>query len=451
MEPFLVESDQLIQCLCHKIKEFDKNVIIQGYHKGPDLFLKVSRVSSEDFPVQFMPNVYTIVEKLHDAELVKVSIFSYNGEEVEYSCFPTDEETMEKIVSIYITSRLNSYQMCQGLSNSDKPLLDNILIEKYGNKIYYRSKDCARLLIGSKLCSKCEDLMIKSEFTEFGESSEVNNDEHVLQSLKEEVEENSDEDYAKVFETKEQPSMTEDNLYKDEFSNDMKFSMDTGVESEQQLANKVLGKKENRNYQKKSAYWASTEIQLKDLKCRYCEKTFSKPWNVIKHIQNTHEAHSVPCHVCGKMIKSKLYLDQHLKLVHGEKRFKCQVPGCESKFSSKNNLIDHVAAVHENNAAHTCSICGKRHKYRCARIRCENIHNGKFDHECDLCGKKFLNKQTYEGHLRSHSGEKPFACPICNIRMSMSRKIKEHIKIVHKMKWQEVELQTNTKISEMVS
>ena len=137
----------------------------------------------------------------------------------------------------------------------------------------------------------------------------------------------------------------------------------------------------------------------------------------------------------------------HIKNAHGERRFKCEVSGCVSAFQSKTHLMDHVAAVHENIARYTCSVCGKSHKYKSAQIKCENTHKGKFYYECDLCDKKFQSKDSFDGHKRSHTGEKPYMCPICNIRMSRLNKIKMHIKKVHKLTWQEAEIQTNTKLA----
>jgi len=437
MEPFSIENVPHFQHLSEKIKELDKNMILQGFHKLSDMLIKISRASSEDFPVQFLPNVYIIVQKLHESDIMKVSIFSYNGEEIEYSCFPTDAETIEKIISIYITSRLNSYQMCHGLKNSEKPLIENILIEKYGNKIYFRSRECSRLIIGSNICTKCEDLIIKSEFSEISEKPEVHSDDELLQGIKEEVEEESIEDHFKGSETNEEPPEMEDFSYKDGFSDDSNFSPD-------QILTKDLKKKEypspKKKYQKK---YQERELR----KCSYCEKVFSTIWNLTKHMQNTHEAKSVPCDICGKMIKSSYYLGVHIKNAHGERRFKCEVSGCVSAFQSKTHLMDHVAAVHENIARYTCSVCGKSHKYKSAQIKCENTHKGKFYYECDLCDKKFQSKDSFDGHKRSHTGEKPYMCPICNIRMSRLNKIKMHIKKVHKLTWQEAEIQTNTKLA----
>ena len=453
MEPYSIEGDQQFLNLSKKISEIDKNMILQGFHKDSNQFIKISRSSSEDFPVTFLPNVYSIVQKLNEAKLLKVSIFSYNGEEIEYSCFPSDTETIEKIISIYITSRLNSYQMCVGLQSPKDQILETMLIEKYGNKIYFRSKECSRLIIGSSLCAKCESLMIKSEFTEITEKTEVDNEEELFcDNIKEEVEEdcNEDGDY-KGFDTKGELLMMEDSSFKDDSLKEN--HLDASVTCD--LCGKVVKNNRLLTRHKKQAH-GDTSNDLDSRKCKYCNKVFSADRNLIKHIQNIHEVQIVTCHICGKLCKSKYYLTEHIRNAHYDKsqdgtyvkRFKCDVPGCDSAYTAKRPLMAHISAVHKKEFLYTCSTCGKKFNHRSALSLHENAHNGKFRFECDLCDKKFQSKNAFEGHRRSHTGEKPFSCPICNIKMSRPDKIKEHIKVVHKITWQEAELKTNSKIAE---
>ena len=132
------------------------------------------------------------------------------------------------------------------------------------------------------------------------------------------------------------------------------------------------------------------------------------------------------------------------------KLFKCGT--CEKQYtffkSFDNHMKTHQAGNEKKFKCNSCSKC-----FKCARDL--KVHQrsqtGERPYPCNTCGKGFCSQQMVVIHERSHTGEKPFMCPICNIKMSMTRKIKEHIKKVHKMTWQEAELQTNTKISEMVS
>jgi len=495
MEKFSLEHISYFKHIADIIQRIDPNLIFQGFKHNSDFFLKIFRTGTEgSFPVKFLAEVYIIVQKLEESEL-KVSVFSYNGEEIEFSSFPTDIDTLEKVISFHIVTRLNSYKMCQGILQSDATLLENILIEKYGHKIYYRSTDCLRLIMGVNTCTKCEEVRnqndlsgIKAEAKNIFQSQNLSkhDDDFMLQSVKVEDDDIGDIDFdsydnRSLEEKPKGDDVLESNskVEHEYMTLDKKPCTEDIEERQCKYCNMVFSTKSNLKVHVQRTHEAisvtchicgkvsKSELSLKrhiknvhgnknqsieKRKCSYCNKVFSDDKNLSKHIHNIHENNEVSCHFCGKTFKSKYYLTEHIKKVHGEnKRFQCEFPGCTVAVKSKHHLMDHVAAVHENMARYTCSVCGKRHKYQSAQIKCENTHKGKFLYECGLCDKKFQYKESYDIHTRSHTGEKPFMCPICNLKMSMAKKIKEHIKKVHKITWQEAELQTNTKISEMIS
>ena len=43
----MVEENLQFRNLCNKIKELDRNVILQGFHKGSDMFIKISSLDLE--------------------------------------------------------------------------------------------------------------------------------------------------------------------------------------------------------------------------------------------------------------------------------------------------------------------------------------------------------------------------------------------------------------------
>ena len=131
-----IESVPLFNQLAQNLTDLDSDIALQGLQIESQFYIKVSSASiDDDFPVKFLPTVYTIIQKLEEGRL-KVSIFSYNGEEMEYSSFPTDDNTIEKIIPNHILQRLKSYKICQGLNGIDKTMIDNTLIEKYGQIMF---------------------------------------------------------------------------------------------------------------------------------------------------------------------------------------------------------------------------------------------------------------------------------------------------------------------------
>jgi len=516
-----IESVPLFNQLAQNLTDLDSDIALQGLQIESQFYIKVSSASiDDDFPVKFLPTVYTIIQKLEEGRL-KVSIFSYNGEEMEYSSFPTDDNTIEKIIPNHILQRLKSYKICQGLNGIDKTMIDNTLIEKYGQIIYYRSKECTRLLIGTKTCFKCQELKSQIELiklkhenmnteckneVQLSQEKMEDTENFLLQTIKVEDESNENDldpdfyhdnyadlkeepldsnevfdqqgsiSYKRLFEEskpivkekkKKEPKSVVNELDKRKCTYCGKVfsspgNLNTHIKEKHldlsvtcDLCGKVL--KSNRLLAKHKKYsHRDNNDDLVSRICKYCNKVFSADTNLYKHIQNVHEVKMVPCHICGKLCKSKYYLTEHVRNAHGEKnqngthekRFKCEFADCDSAFTTKANLMHHISGVHTKEFRYTCSICGKKFNFRSALSMHENTHRGKFKFECDLCDKKFQSRNTFEGHRRSHTGEKPFACPICNIKMSRPDKIKEHIKVVHKITWQEAELQTNTKIAE---
>lgn len=92
-----------------------------------------------------------------------------------------------------------------------------------------------------------------------------------------------------------------------------------------------------------SAYTLSTP------NCYLCKSFSSKIY--IKYTCQTsqrsvHQDVQVPCNLCGKMFR-KLYLSQHMKIVHGGEESKdkvCQYPNCFKAYKTKDHLRRHQKA-----------------------------------------------------------------------------------------------------------
>ena len=73
--------------------------------------------------------------------------------------------------------------------------------------------------------------------------------------------------------------------------------------------------------------------------------------------QRTRIKEKSPCHICSKMIETKL-LKNHIRIVHGTKNFECSQ--CSYKTYTKNNLSLHTKRVHERKPLkEVCPQCSK--------------------------------------------------------------------------------------------
>uniref|UniRef100_A0A336MLW1 CSON001730 protein n=1 Tax=Culicoides sonorensis TaxID=179676 RepID=A0A336MLW1_CULSO len=95
--------------------------------------------------------------------------------------------------------------------------------------------------------------------------------------------------------------------------------------------------------------------------CSYdgCGKTFK-----TKHGRWTHEykhrSEKQPCPICGKYLKTKWAVTQHIKEQHTPRNMEFECPKCHKLFKSQKNLNNHVIIHDEERRNHECPICKKR-------------------------------------------------------------------------------------------
>lgn len=69
----------------------------------------------------------------------------------------------------------------------------------------------------------------------------------------------------------------------------------------------------------------------------------------------------IDCDICGKGFRSVSSLNKHRRGVHmGIKPFKCQEPGCSSRFQYKKSLENHVKTVHMKIKPYVCCHCYRK-------------------------------------------------------------------------------------------
>lgn len=105
----------------------------------------------------------------------------------------------------------------------------------------------------------------------------------------------------------------------------------------------------------------------------------------------------------------KIYLANHLKIVHQNLRHECDV--CKKEYSTVGGLQNHLS-IHKD----------------------VQIHKQRM--KCELCPGTFRDKYRLAFHMESHQSEKIetkklYQCPYCPKVKSNSRILKRHVIIVH--------------------
>ncbi|XP_029374270.1 oocyte zinc finger protein XlCOF6-like [Echeneis naucrates] len=189
--------------------------------------------------------------------------------------------------------------------------------------------------------------------------------------------------------------------------------------------------------------------------CEVCNKSFSRQFHLIKHL-NTHKEQKLfacnqcprkfrktasyehhmlrheekkyaafKCQLCIKTFKTKMHLKSH-QLVHTDTRpFICS--SCGKGFKTKHNLRAHQT-VHSTDKPYKCSECGD--SFRCAlTLQChKNIHTGEHPYKCTECSKTFVKKKSLSAHQAVHRG-KMFTCETCGAGFTVQHNLKRHIRI----------------------
>ncbi|XP_062284728.1 zinc finger and BTB domain-containing protein 41 [Scomber scombrus] len=199
--------------------------------------------------------------------------------------------------------------------------------------------------------------------------------------------------------------------------------------------------------------------------CEICGRQFNDTGNRKRHIECTHGGkRKWTCFICGKSVRERTTLREHLRIHSGEKPHLCSICGqsfrhgssyrlhlrvhhddkryecgeCGKTFIRHDHLTKHQK-IHSGEKAHQCEECGKcfrRHDH--LTVHYKSVHLGekvwqKYKtavHQCEVCKKEFKGKSSLEMHFRTHSGEKPHRCPECHQTFRIKKTLTKHM-VIH--------------------
>jgi hypothetical protein len=114
-----------------------------------------------------------------------------------------------------------------------------------------------------------------------------------------------------------------------------------------------------------------------------------------------------------------------------DKRFMCDVAGCDKAFKTKQKLQTHKR-THTGEKPFKCDVAGC--DYACTQsthlVTHKRTHTGEKPYKCDVAGCDFACTQSgwLETHKRTHTGEKPFKCDVagCDFACAKSGGLATH-------------------------
>lgn len=162
-------------------------------------------------------------------------------------------------------------------------------------------------------------------------------------------------------------------------------------------------------------------------KCDRCDAKFSRSQSLLRHRKIHSEEQMSMCDLCGKKFLLVTRLKLHIENVHMKlTKFSCHI--CDMKFKHKVNLLEH-RNVHTNIRPFMCDICGKSFKQNASLAVHKMFHTNIFPYICQYCQKKFRRKSDLKVHLWIHTGEKPHECIHCNRRFRLRQHLTRHLKV----------------------
>ena len=142
----------------------------------------------------------------------------------------------------------------------------------------------------------------------------------------------------------------------------------------------------------------ASAVNEKRFKCPQCEKHYSTPASLIRHIKTHSNEKPFKCDHCSKVFSRLSSLKRHQGSHAAARPFKCTV--CGWAFLQNSDLKIH-----------------------------ERTHTGEKPFACDRCEQAFGCKKRLRAHYRKHTGEKPYKCPECEKSFSMRKNVIQHIRI----------------------
>ena len=174
-----------------------------------------------------------------------------------------------------------------------------------------------------------------------------------------------------------------------------------------------------------------------EIKCRICERVFTRKADMKRHIKNVHNILQdvKPSESCGVDLHTT---DIYRCLSDGGNSSLIEVKDVLSDVGAKNkrmrNTTDDAisrAKIKVNGKTYfQCQVCGKNLFRRCTYVRHMRIHTGEKPFTCHVCGKQFRAEPQIQRHVREvHEGVKEHACPICGRKFANTRTRNDHVTV----------------------
>uniref|UniRef100_A0A1I8NMT2 C2H2-type domain-containing protein n=1 Tax=Stomoxys calcitrans TaxID=35570 RepID=A0A1I8NMT2_STOCA len=199
---------------------------------------------------------------------------------------------------------------------------------------------------------------------------------------------------------------------------------------------------------------------IPNIQCVHCPVTYPTIKQLKKHFRLCHSDEEFYILCCGRKLKTRRHIGEHLMVHNDPEAFYCKK--CGNPYTSSNSLRGHMLTKHTTRMKFKCKICGKSFQvskglevheslvhgkdmriapdikttadgkklYGCRqcgnvyktdiafRSHRYNVHTREAKRKCKYCGRLFKSKYSHKIHEESHddNGREQITCIVCGIK-----------------------------------
>ncbi|XP_055626431.1 zinc finger protein 225-like [Toxorhynchites rutilus septentrionalis] len=182
-------------------------------------------------------------------------------------------------------------------------------------------------------------------------------------------------------------------------------------------------------------HFSEVHQTVRQYECSLCEKErFDDRGKYENHVFHAHQGFRVKCHICHRMLKTKL--KPHIEYIHSNGTAKCNI--CGREYSNKYKLMRHLKCHTDPKEPGTSVRC-ERCDETFDSVSKLNYHKAKHQtkiHQCDKCSKMFYRNGALVQHQKTHE-ESELHCELCNKSFNNVNHFRKHMRGHNKRQYKE--------------